>query len=137
VTIGGDPIYFPDAVSSVIAYFRTIPALTGTAIHQVEPNPLPTTPFILVRRFGGHLRNVVTDDAYVTVECWATNAATAHDTARIARAALYAGAGHYMGGAWCSRVGEIGGLSWSPDLDTAHPRYLWTSSVSLRGGPAL
>jgi metal-dependent amidase/aminoacylase/carboxypeptidase family protein len=131
-TIGGPPVTFPDAAAAVIAYFNTVASLAGVPIHQVEPNPLPAT-FVLVKRIGGHARNLVIDDAYLTIEAWAPTEAEAHDVAQHTRAEIHAAVGHYLGTQFCYRVDEIGGLAMSPDPDTAKPRYTWTVSVSLRG----
>lgn len=131
-TIGGPPVTFPDAAAAVIAHFNTVSSLTGVPIHQVEPNPLPPT-FVLVKRIGGHARNLVIDDAYLTIETWAPTEYEAHDLGQITRAEIHAAVGHYMGTQFLYRVDEIGGLAMSPDPDTATPRYTWTVSVSLRG----
>ena len=131
-TIGGPPVTFPDAAAAIIAHFNTVSTLAGVPIHQVEPNPLPPT-FVLVKRVGGHNRNLVIDDAYVTIETWAPTEAEAHDLGQITRAELHAAVGAYLGTQFCYRVDEIGGLAMSPDPTSFKPRYTWTAAVSLRG----
>jgi len=136
VTIGGEPVLFPDAAAAVITYLGGLSSLSGVPIRHTEPNPLPPT-FVLVHRTGGQVRGLVVDDAYLTIEAWSPTAEGAHDLLQVVRSEIHATAGHYITpSALVYRVDEIGGVIWQPDPDTARPRYAWTASVSLRGGPA-
>lgn len=122
-------VLFPDAVDVVTT------ALDASLVEPVRsrvPNPRPAT-FVLVRRTGGPKRNLVTDEAQITVESWAATCEDAADLAQEARAILNNLPGQSIGGVPVYRVDEASGPADLPDPLSDQARYSQTFSVALRG----
>lgn len=125
-------ITFPDAEATVLAGI----ALVLSDVDMVDTVPTGRTSddtFLLCRRVGGPNRDLVVDDASVTLEGWAPSREEAHDLIQDARAALHALEGTTVDGVEVYRVQEFAGPAYLPDPDSTHPRYTLTASVSLRG----
>lgn len=126
-------ILFPDAQQAVIGYLTTaLPGYgsTATVVSKV-PAARPAT-FVLVRRLGGVQRNVVTDEALLTVEAWATVEADAADLIQLCRALIHAMPGP-QGSTVCYLITEIAGPGNLPDPDSDQARFTMTLQVALRG----
>lgn len=91
--------------------------------------------FVRTIRTGGYMRDVVTDVARLTFECWNSNGKLdAERDAQAVRGALLALPGVLLGdGIKIHRVTEVAGPSDSPDPDTNTPRYVLTHEVHVRG----
>src|SRR5688572_19309851 len=125
-------ITFPDAEATVLAGIATV----LPAVDVVDTVPTGRTladTFLLCRRVGGPSRDVVVDDASVTLEAWAPSREAAQDLLQDARAALHSLPGQTVDGVAVYRVQEFAGPAYLPDPDSSHPRYTLTASVSLRG----
>lgn len=125
------PVLFPDAASLVL---NAIGDEMGVDKHDTPPAGRDgTETFLLVRRVGGPLRDVVVDDATLTLEAWAPTRDEAHDLLQEARAHLHALAGTQVDGEMIYRVDEFAGPAYLPDADSSHPRWTLTAVVSVRG----
>ena len=122
-------VVFPDAAAAVTS--RLGDELDIETDHKV-PNPRPDE-FIVVRRVGGPRRDLVTDEATLTIEAWAQTEEAAHDLAQLARAHVHAMAGTTEGDARVYRVGEFAGPASLPDPESDQPRYTLTVTVAVRG----
>jgi hypothetical protein len=127
-------VVFPDAVYEVGSYLASRLTARGdaTPVYSRVPNPRPAT-FVRVIRTGGPRRNLVVDDAQITVEAWAATDEAAHDLAQLCRAILLASPGDSD---LIRDVGEVGGPGLQPDPDSNTPRYVFTHLVALRGSAA-
>lgn len=123
-----ETIVFPDAVEIVCDELRTRLA-TVTVTSQVPTSRSSDTSFVRVTRVGGVRRNLVTDEATLTVEAWAPTEQAAHDLNQLCRAYLYA----MPGGGSVYRVTEIGGPAFLPDPDSDQPRVSFTAAVATKG----
>ena len=127
-------VLFPDATDVVIDYLATELAARGNSapVRSRVPNPRPA-PFVLVRRLGGPRRDLVTDSPMIGVECWAASEADAHDLAQLCRALVFAMRGTTQSGVAVYGVDEVGGLANLPDPLSDHPRYIFTTTINMRG----
>ncbi|MDP1793726.1 MAG: hypothetical protein Q8K63_06265, partial [Acidimicrobiales bacterium] len=121
-------VVFPDVAAAVAAHLDDI--LDEPIVTRV-PNPRPPR-FVLVRRVGGPRRDVVTDEATLTLEGWAEGEAEAHDLLQLARAHLHTLSGR-NNGVTTYRVAEFAGPASLPDPESSQPRYTMTISVAARG----
>ena len=124
-----EPVVFPDAVAVVTTYLASV--LTEHVGTEVPGSR--SAAFVVVDRVGGARRNLVVDDASVVVECWAESDADAHDLAQLARAHVLSLPGQVVGGVPVYDVNEFGGPVNNPDPLSAHPRYVFTVQVAVRG----
>lgn len=128
-------IAFPDAEAVGVAFLkaelatRSDTAKVATKIPAIRPPRL-----VKVTRTGGLRRNLMTDSAQLTFECWDVAEAEAAALSRVVRAIIHAAPQLSLPlGAQCSRVQEVGGPVSFPDPDTALPRYQFTASLDFRG----
>lgn len=121
-----EPIVFPDAVEVVCDHLRT--ELDPTPVVSRVPTTRPAA-FVRVMRVGGVRRNLVTDEATLTVEAWAASEQAAHDLAQLARAHIYA----MPGDGDVYRVTEFSGPALLPDPLSDQPRYSLTVAVATVG----
>lgn len=124
-----DAVLFPDAVAAVCTLLRST---LGVDTDSKVPTPRPTE-FYRVQRVGGTSRDVVIDDATVTVEAWAPTVEEADDLAQLARAHLRAVHNDSVDGALLYRVIEIAGPGLLPDPISGSPRSTATYQVTVRG----
>ncbi len=122
-------VVFPDATAAVTSRLGDVLAVPTDAR---VPKPRPDE-FIVVRRVGGPRRDIVTDEATLTIEAWAQDEAAAHDLAQLARAHVHAMAGTTEGDVRVYRVGEFAGPASLPDPDSSQSRYTLTVTVAVRG----
>lgn len=128
-------VIFPDTVAAVIRHLTDGLAARGQTVPVRDrvPNPRPV-PLVMVRRLGGPRRDVVTDGPQITVECWAADNAAAHDLAQLCRGLVNDMPDHQTGnGVVVYRVDEMGGPAALPDPLTDHPRYVFTTTLAVRG----
>lgn len=122
-------VVFPDATAVTVTHLAG--ELEVPVVSKV-PNPRPDT-FVRVRRVGGPRRDLVTDQAQLTVEAWAATDADAADLAQLARAHIHNMRGQVISGVACYRVTEMAGPANLPDPTTDHARYSLTIAVAMRG----
>lgn len=122
-------VTFPDTTAVVCTYLN---GLLAQPVLTRIPDPRPAT-FVRVLRTGGPRRNLVTDQAQVTVESWAASDEEAHDLAQLARAHLHELPGQTVNDALVFRVDEVSGPADLPDPISEQPRYSQTFTVALRG----
>lgn len=122
-------ITFPDTEALVISYLN---GLMVEPVHSEVPNPRPTS-FVTITRTGGPKRNIVTDEAQITVESWGETKAQAHDTAQEARALLNALPGQSVSGVPFYKATELSGPADLPDPLSDQPRYSQSFLVAARG----
>lgn len=127
-------VVFPDAVYEVGSYLASRLTARGdaTPVYSRVPTTRPAT-FVRVIRTGGPRRNLVVDDAQITVEAWAATDEAAHDLAQLCRGILLAAPGVATA---VRDVQELGGPALQPDPDSETPRYVFSHVVSLRGSAA-
>lgn len=125
-------ITFPDAEATVLAGISAV--LSDVDVVDTVPTERTADDtFLLCRRVGGPSRDLVVDDASVTLEAWAPTREAAHDLLQEARGVLHSLVGTTIDGVAVYRVQEFAGPAYLPDPDSVHPRYTLTASVSLRG----
>ena len=129
-----DTIVFPDATLAAILCLRAgLTTRSSTAVvHARVPIDRPDL-FVTVRRIGGVQRNLVVDQAMLSVESWALFDDTAHDLAQLCRGILHAAEGTVHGTTLVYRCDEIGGPALLPDPDSDQPRYVATYQIATRG----
>lgn len=127
-------IVFPDAVDMVVEAISTALALPrpDVAVHAQVPKPRPVR-LVTVERVGGTRRNLVVDDAMVSIEAWSPRADDAHSILQMARAVVYRMVGKLTLGVMTYRIDEVGGVQHSPDPVSGEERYIMTLQVSVRG----
>ena len=123
------PVLFVDAQAAAVSILDA--ALTQPVRTRV-PNPRPAE-FVRVERLGGTRRNVVTDEALISVEAWAATEQDAHDLAQLARGWLHAAQGSTVAGfGTVYRVDELGGPAHSPDPESGQERFTFSVQLALR-----
>lgn len=127
-------VVFPDAVDKVVDYLAAQLAArsNATPVYSRVPTTRPAS-FVRVIRTGGVRRNLVVDDAQITIEAWAPSDEAAHDLAQLCRGILLAAPGVATA---VRDVQELGGPGLQPDPDSETPRYVFSHLVSLRGTTA-
>lgn len=127
-------IGFPDCEAVVVAFLkaqlaaRSDAAVVATKVPAVRPARL-----VKVTRTGGIKRNLVTDSAQVTLECWDANGSAASALCGLVRSIVHAAPQLVVPGALVTRVQEVGGPVYFPDPDTSYPRYQFTVALDVRG----
>lgn len=89
--------------------------------------------FVRTIRTGGYRRDIITDVARLTFECWAEKKITAERDAQNVRAAADRMRGQTYSGVKVHQVDEIAGPDDNPDPDSTMPRYTITLEFHLRG----
>lgn len=105
---------------------------TGLPCVTVVPEKRPER-FVRTVRTGGFRRDLVTDQARLTFECWNVRKVDAQADVQVIRGALDGLRGRVLDGIKVHRVDEIAGPADSPDPDTRTPRYVMTFEIALRG----
>lgn len=122
-------IVFPDTGAILIDYL--VEVLDVPVVSKI-PADRPGA-FVRVRRTGGPLRNIVTDEPTITVDCWADDEGDAHDLAQLVRAHLHALPGQMLDDVPVYRVTEFAGPADLPDPLSDQPRFTQTFAVAVRG----
>ncbi len=126
-------VEFPDVEAALVSYLKVTLAERGDTakVATKVPNPRPARLVRLVRA-GGLQRDRATDRPRVVLECWEATEPAAAALAKRVRAMIAGAAPGYVGGVWCDQVDDAG-LAFSPDPDTATPRYLITAELHVTG----
>lgn len=127
-------IVFPDVEELFIGYLTDeLPAFGSTATAHDAVPPTRTPEFVVVKRIGGPRRDLVSDSATVTFECWGATPKGAHDLAQLVRGIVGASRGRSVDGHRVYAVSEFAGPGSLPDPDSDQPRYVFTASIAVRG----
>lgn len=135
-------IVFPDVEDVVRLYLEGElagrPAYATAKVHAgIKPATFPAR-MVYVRRTGGPSRDMVTDVAQITIECYAKTGGQATNLAAVVRGVLNAAerTGH-MGDVPVYEVVEFSGPYLDPDPDAPTlTRYSATYQVAVRGSVA-
>ncbi len=122
-------IVFPDTVALVVTHLGDN---LDEPVYSRIPNPRPAE-FVTVQRTGGPRRNLVTDEAQITVDSWAQTPAEAHDLAQLARAYINSLPGQQVDGVAIYKSDELAGPADLPDPLSDQPRYSQSFAISARG----
>lgn len=125
-------VVFPDTEGVVISWLTERLADDALTVASRVPNPRPVR-LLVVRRVGGPRRDLVTDEATLTIEAWAGDELDAHDLLQAARAELHALSGRKHDDVTVYRISEFAGPAALPDPGSKEPRYTMTVSVAARG----
>lgn len=126
---------FPDSVQLVLDQLAAqLPVLLGRAIATGNrvPSPRPDE-FVRVRRQGGSRKTYVSEEAYLEIECWSHDVASAEDLAQISRSILFAMAGLTFGGVPVYQVQDAGGPAEVADPLSDQPRHTFSIAIHVRG----
>lgn len=124
----------PDAEEEIRRELLAWPFLSGMPVSTDLPKDPKPPGFVRVVRTGGAERDMVTDEATCTVECFSESETTASRLAALSRAALSAAARDgRMGNATCYGAQILAAPANLPHPDVpTHHRYTFTMSVELR-----
>jgi hypothetical protein len=129
-------VLMPDAVDVLGGFLQVELPQYGwdVPVRDRVPETRPAQ-FVVIRRVGGVHRNVVSDEAMVTVEAWARTHEQAQDLCALSRALIHSLPGTVVGTVPVYRITDVAGPSLLPDDLSAQPRYTCTLSVAMRGSP--
>lgn len=136
----GELILFADTEDELRKHFNaTLPGHGFAQSSYVKrPKVLPDS-FVYIQRTGGPRRDLVTDQAQLTIECYASSKGSPDEGAAIVLAAFIralAGAleGALLGGRQVDTVVEFSGPYNDPDpLAPKHARFTATYQLAVRG----
>lgn len=121
----------PDVEAAVVSYLTNGLGVLASKVSTKVPATMPPT-MVRISLTGGSRRDVATDMAQITVECWAPDGPTASHVARKAQGLMFAAATTESGGIFVRKVDDVGGVQFFPDPDTAKPRYQFTVRWHVR-----
>lgn len=129
-----EPILFPDAEALVRQFLVDEYAARSesASVHIRVPNPRPDR-FTLTPRVGGIRASLVVDAPQFAFECWDVDDQGAENLAMFTRALVLGLPGRVLDGHQVYRVTEIGGPANLPDSRSDQSRYVFSTSVYLRG----
>jgi hypothetical protein len=110
--------------------------LAGVQVVKNRPATI-TGHVVTVRRSGGLRPNLVSDAAWLTVECFAPDDDQLGALTHEVWALLFAMAGEVIDGVQCYRVTELGGPADMPLTDAGEfqrPRYVMSVQAQFRAG---
>jgi hypothetical protein len=131
-----EAISFPDVEALVIEYLTEEFALISepATIHtRIPSNRDETKRFVVVPRVGGTRKDLVVDRVTIGFEAWAATPAQAYDLANKTRALIFALKGHRVNGVQFYEIQEFAGPANLPDTLSKQPRYVFTTSIFVRG----
>lgn len=121
----------PDTEAAAVTFLRSGLGVLADKVATKVPATMPAK-MVRVSLTGGTRRDVASDTAQLTVECWAGDEPTASALARTAYALMLSAAWNTAGGVFVRRVETVGGVQFFPDPDTAKPRYQFTVRWHVR-----
>lgn len=127
-------ILFPDIEAAVMTQLESdlVDYDRECPVSQSVPIARPSE-FVTVQRTGGPKRDLVTDSASLTFECWSDSGGGAATLANLVRAIVHSWQGQRIGGAIVYQVQEFAGPGWLPDPVSKQARYTFTASIDVRG----
>lgn len=128
------PLGYADATATCIRFLAAhLPTYGETCpIIKVVPKERPAR-FVQVFRTGGPRRNLVVDDAQLTISCWALTDQDAATLAALVRGLLLAIKSDVINGVTFYKVEELGGPVDLPDPESNQSRMTWSVIASVRG----
>lgn len=127
----GEVLVTPDVEAAVVTFLTAGLGALASKVATKVPATMPTT-MVRISLTGGSRRDVASDIAQVTVECWAPDGPTASNLARRSLALMMSAPGSDPGGMWVRRAETVGGVQFFPDPDTNKPRYQFTVRWHVR-----
>ena len=121
----------PDVEAAAVTYLRTALGVLADKVATKVPATMPAR-MVRVSLTGGSRRDVATDVAQVTVECWGPDETTASSMARTGQGLMFSAAGMTAGTVFVRKVETVGGVQNFPDPDTNKPRYQFTVRWHVR-----
>lgn len=128
---------YGDAEAAVVAILQNDPALAGINV-STDLTGFASGRWLRVIRTGGiPTLWMRVDNPIIAVAAYGTDKASALQLAGLARGAIYAARGTYVGnGLVIYDVMDVDGLSWSPDeLNPELPRYVFTLALVTKPSP--
>lgn len=115
-----------DAEAAAVGFLRAGLGSRGYSptVSTRVPSVMPVQ-MVRVSLTGGTRRDVVTDRAQLTIECWDASSVTASNMARLAHGLMHSAA-QTVQGVWVRAVEDVSGVQFFPDPDTNDPRYQFT-----------
>lgn len=102
---------------------------SGVGVYQVVPER-PSSPFVRIERVGGSLVNSVTDQALVSIHCYASDPGVAGDLANTVRSLAFTRwRGRWVGDTLVRHWREVSGPVFYPDPSTSNYRYQMTGEA--------
>lgn len=130
-----EKITFDDAEIAMTRWLRAAMLADGsiTDAKQVGTERTTTSPatFVRVSRTGGIRRDLITDLAMLTFECWDTTKDKAAQLAVTTRTLVQALYGDFQGSTVLSWDSEVAGPTYFPHPDTGTPRFQHTQQVAI------
>lgn len=129
---------FPDVAALVATFLRDefttrgVQARVGSRVPADWPAGAAVG-FVRVERQGGPRRNLVTDQAQLALEAYASEAERAYVLIALVRGLVGSTPGRLLGGHAVYRVDEYAGPGLLPDPVTDSPRYVYTVAMHIRG----
>ena len=121
----------PDVEAAAVSWLRTGLGALADKVATKVPKTMPAR-MVRVSATGGARRDVATDMAQVTVECWGPDEPEASLMARTAQGIMFSAAAMTAGAVFVRKVETVGGVQSLPDPDTNKPRYLFTVRWHVR-----
>lgn len=121
----GEVLLSPDIEAAATSFLRTKLGALATKVATTVPATMPAT-MVKVSLTGSGRTGIVSDQAQLTIECWAPDQATASNLARTAYAHMLAAPGNIAAGVFIRRAETVGGVQFFPDPDISKPRYQFT-----------
>ena len=114
----------------------TAPGRYPWPVQVVKNRPRPVSGRVVtVRRVGGGRPDLVTDAAWLAVECFAPTDLDAAALGHVTWGLLFAMRGELIDGVQCYRVQAIAGPADFPDADASQPRFTLTVQATFRTAP--
>lgn len=121
----------PDVETAVVAWLKNGMGSLADKVGTKVPATMPAR-MVKVSLTGGSRRDVATDVAQATVECWGPDEPTTSLMARTAQGLMFSAAGMTAGTVFVRKVETVGGVQNFPDPDTNKPRYIFTVRWHVR-----
>lgn len=127
----------PDVEAVYQSYLRTSLAARGWTAKVASVVPATRPEFMVkVTLTGGSVRNQISHEVQLTVECWAADSLKASELARLCHALTIAMQGAVFSGVWVRAARPVSNPASFPDPDTSTPRYQFTTRLDVRPLPA-
>lgn len=126
IIVASDPV--------ILSRSWLVPRLPGVTVVKNRPNPVQGK-VVVVRRSGGSPGDMVTDPAWLTIECFAPTDLECSQLAHLTWALIRAMAGEVIDGVQCYRVQTLGGPADMPLTDPGEKqrhRYVMSAQVTFR-----
>jgi hypothetical protein len=128
-------IVAPDVVKLVRSYLLDV-GFPWSPVKILNRRPNPTTGrIVVVRRSGGTLGDLVSDAAFVTIECFAETSEDAANLAMFTYAAVQSMKWQMIDDVQCYRVDTLAAPADQYDPDAQRDRFTFSVQVAVRSTP--